>query len=392
MNKTLGVIASLFAFSTGSLLASCAVTEERTSSTQGMSFEEFEAKVIRSKTDGAYIVEGDHVIPNDRKLLRAYWEERVQGALLIDQIGQRGGPDNKWTNDMKKNLTYCVSNEFGARKADVLAGMMKSTEEGWERMGDVNFIYLFGEDGNCTDTNPNVVFNVRPVDGESYIAAAFFPNSPRNERHVFVDMTQAWNLPEGWTLQSVMAHELGHALGFRHEHIRDEAGDRSLDCMLEGWLSTNWRALTAYDKPSIMHYPQCNGTGNIFQFSQLDGVGVSSVYGAPNSNPPPAPTGRPKSTTINGRVAKGKEVHGQPVAVVPGTTFTVKLTGSGDPDLYVDFGQKPTRATYACRSIRSGATEECRLDVPAGKTTAYVMVYGTAAATFTATANWVAPN
>ena len=69
----------------------------------------------------------------------------------------------------------------------------------------------------------------------------------------------------------MLRHELGHTLGFRHEHTRPEAGTCFED--------TSWRALTAYDSASVMHYPQCNGTqkGDLV-LTSLDNQGASSLY------------------------------------------------------------------------------------------------------------------
>ena len=69
-------------------------------------------------------------------------------------------------------------------------------------------------------------------------------------------------------------HELGHTLGFRHEHTRPEAGVCFED--------NNWRPLTPYDSDSIMHYPQCNGTSSDLGFSPLDAQGVAALT-APDS-------------------------------------------------------------------------------------------------------------
>jgi hypothetical protein len=74
-----------------------------------------------------------------------------------------------------------------------------------------------------------------------------------------------------WTLTGVLRHELGHTIGFRHEHTRPESGACFED--------NNWRALTAYDSSSVMHYPQCNGTQNgDLVLTNLDKQGASALY------------------------------------------------------------------------------------------------------------------
>jgi len=59
------------------------------------------------------------------------------------------------------------------------------------------------------------------------------------------------------------------------------------------------------------------------------------------------------------------------------------MTGnSGDADLYVRFGAAPLKVGYDCRPYQVNSNEECSLDVPQGKTQAFVMINGYSAATF----------
>jgi hypothetical protein len=134
----------------------------------------------------------------------------------------------------------------------------------------VNFVHVASLDGNCSRQTRDVVFNVRQICGANYLARAFFPSSSRNSREIIIDCTSFDNLAP-WTLEGVLRHETGHALGFRHEHTRPEAGT----C----FENTSWRALTPYDSASVMHYPQCNGTnkGDLVLTSS-DQAGALSLY------------------------------------------------------------------------------------------------------------------
>jgi hypothetical protein len=108
------------------------------------------------------------------------------------------------------------------------------------------------------------------VSGQSYTARAFFPNSSRSGRNVLIDSSAFGNLGV-WTLTGVLRHELGHTLGFRHEHTRLS----STGC----YEDASWRALTNYDSSSVMHYPQCKGTqtGDLV-LTASDKSGARSLY------------------------------------------------------------------------------------------------------------------
>lgn len=71
------------------------------------------------------------------------------------------------------------------------------------------------------------------------------------------------------------------------------------------------------------------------------------------------------------------QVHN--LAVLPGQTLRVRMTGTGDADLYVRFNAQPTATTYACRPYLEGTDELCEVVVPADAKTAYIAVNGYAA-------------
>ena len=126
------------------------------------------------------------------------------------------------------------------------------------------------QDASCTTRNNSVVFSVEPTKTQQYIARAFFPSTPKNGRNILVN-ARSLQTSGSWTPTNILGHELGHVLGFRHEHTRPEAGTCFED--------NNWRALTPYDSASIMHYPQCNGTSSNLSMTNTDRQGVAALYG-----------------------------------------------------------------------------------------------------------------
>ncbi|WNG49990.1 matrixin family metalloprotease [Archangium minus] len=351
---------------------------------QALSWEEFRAQVYQDP-EGVFIVNGDTPLHNE-KLLREFYEQYVKAGQLI--VHAPGGTDAKWNDTQKLNLTYCVSTTFGSNYDKVVQDMAAAAGA-WEAVAKIKFVYLSAEDANCTASNPNVLFDVRPVNtGGQYVARAFFPDSPRSERNVLIDNSAFGNL-DPWTLPGILRHELGHTLGFRHEHTRPESGTCFED--------SDWRVLTTYDSESVMHYPHCNGsqTGDLV-ITTKDQIGAATLYGTPNGEPPPTepppPSGTPVSESVSGSVSKNQEVNYGPYTVVPGTSFKVTMTGTGDPDLYVQFGSAPSTTSYACRPYANGASESCTVTVPSSQTKAYIMVRGYAAGTFKLAIEYTKPS
>ncbi|WPB78635.1 M4 family metallopeptidase [Archangium violaceum] len=123
----------------------------------------------------------------------------------------------------------------------------------------------------------------------------------------------------------------------------------------------------------------------IYGYSAASGMSLKGSYTGGSGG------GGPVSETAGGSVASGANAFHGGFSVVPGTQFKVVMTGSGDPDLYVRFGAQPTTTTYTCRPYLSGASETCDVTVPAGQTSAYIMVRGYTAATYNLAINYTRP-
>lgn len=221
--------------------------------------------------DGAYVVNGDEAI-DTKGALRQFYDDMVaepdpmENGLVVNTVS---GRDDKWSASTAANLTYCVSTRFGSRYTSVV-NAMRSGAGLWEAASSrVNFVHVSSQDSSCTTRNSSVVFSVEPVQTNQYIARAFFPSSSKSVRNVLVD-DSIWT--SGWSPTNVLGHELGHVLGFRHEHTRPESGA----C----YENSSWRPLTPYDSSSIMHYPQCNGTSDDLSMTDTDRAGVRALYGS----------------------------------------------------------------------------------------------------------------
>lgn len=278
MNRSL--VPTRIALALGLAAVGCAESGNRV-----LTYDQFVAQAYREPDTGIYIVNGDEPADTAAQLKQrfaAYLETVTHmndpGYAIAAQTSivnlKSDGTDDKWPAQQALSLTYCVSSSsFGSNHGVVVTALDEATGA-WEQAtgGKLDFIHDSAADANCTASTSSVVFDVRQTTTTSYLARAFFPSSARSSRNILIS-TSAFSGTEPWTLAGILRHELGHTIGLRHEHTRPEAG--ATDC----YEDDAWRALTAYDAASVMHYPQCNGTqdGDLV-LTASDREGVIALY------------------------------------------------------------------------------------------------------------------
>jgi hypothetical protein len=250
--------------------------------------------VVDSKT--YYVAEGDTLLDEaqlatyslEREARENLWRakaaassaglgtQRLEGNVRGLVAQTQGGRIVRWRPGTV--LSYRVIRETFADQEnyEMVVDSMRAACLEWEQTCGVDFKHLRDLDDRPGTAPEGALFTVREFDaGGEFIAAAFFPNDPKDRRHVLVD-------PSYYTTTfdpvGVFRHELGHVLGFRHEHIRSEAPP---DCPDEELFDT--RNLGKYDPQSVMHY-FCGEVGSSdLRITDLDRTGSQQVYGPPLS-------------------------------------------------------------------------------------------------------------
>jgi hypothetical protein len=178
----------------------------------------------------------------------------------------------KWDDSVKKNLMYFVD---AASFPEVLHGVsrkklvstvskaVRGAANDWEAVCDVHFKKV----GTQESAKFQVCFD-EEFCANIYLAHAFFPNQQKKDRVVRVGNQFLGSALTHGTRGGIMRHELGHVLGFAHEHDRLNPG-----------VLVGWHGVTPHDAQSVMAYPQQVEGWSDRKISALDALGAAWVYG-----------------------------------------------------------------------------------------------------------------
>lgn len=206
--------------------------------------------------------------------------------------------ESTWNATQKLDLSYCISRDFSGSERSRIIDAMGHARRAWERAANVRFIHRDDLDGgNCTGTTSQVLFDIRPEMDTSvnFSAQAFYPIDPRPARNVKIridyvrdqdtngdGMNDLFFDSSTWLklrLASVLTHEMGHVLGFMHEHPRFDQSGKGTTCTEDAIF--RHRDLTSADPISIMQYSSCGGGSSLSGqvVTPRDAQGARMIYG-----------------------------------------------------------------------------------------------------------------
>lgn len=197
----------------------------------------------------------------------AVLQDRMLVPYEVDGVEQR-----EQRGDTMDYTVDSASFRSAARYRQVVDALQKAARD-WSGLCNIHFRHRKALDAQAgiLALRPGIDFVVRACSTGNFRLKACFPHTPVAERIVYVNT--AYFTDRTYNKVGMFRHELGHILGFLHEHVRPGA-PRS--CVVDSVGVPT--PLGTYDSVSVMHY-FCGGLGNPrLSFSRQDSIFARDRY------------------------------------------------------------------------------------------------------------------
>lgn len=189
--------------------------------------------------------------------LQAWLERGAPDPAMHGLTGAlRDGRKIRWAPGVVLSCAVDVASFRSDQEAAIVVDATRAATKDWNARCGCQFEFL-----GALEDHPDPLFVIRYVGDEigDTLALAFFPYHTGAKRRILIG---SGFFDTGWDPTGMMRHELGHVLGFWHEHDRSGGG-----------------VLTEADPVSVMMYPPAHETDWKFFLSELDERGSQAVYG-----------------------------------------------------------------------------------------------------------------
>lgn len=241
----------------------------------------FEKLMMKGTT--YYIIEGDllmtkveyHQYKSQIDILKPKVNgEKLLGYKIDDKIVKQSEHLNMKYAIIKASFMDSID-EYELVKKNML-----QAAKDWQKLCNVQFTHISNLDDVLEINNElkglDLTFVIEKRDQSGYEALSFLPHDPKEDRRIFI--SPKYFSDTLYDKIGVFRHEIGHTLGFLHEHTRKDIPD----CR-EAAVYTP-EEIGDYDPKSVMHY-FCNGIGDRkLKFTATDKKAATSKKYYPFTN------------------------------------------------------------------------------------------------------------